>query len=54
MRALTRESGLVGVMIEGLRLDTGSPLGLLWAGLHYASSRDPAAREMIRQFVARG
>jgi UTP--glucose-1-phosphate uridylyltransferase len=46
MMALANEQGMVGVMLEGTRLDTGNPLGLLLAGLHYAS-RDPDAKHAL-------
>ena len=52
MMALTQENGMVGVMLEGTRLDTGNPLGLLLAGLHYAS-RDPKARDALAEATAR-
>lgn len=51
MRTLAREEGLYGVMLEGKRLDTGNPLGLLLAGLEYACASDSAARDAITAFA---
>lgn len=51
MQKLARTDGLIGVMIDGVRLDTGTPLGILRAALHYAST-DPAAVAMVREFAA--
>ena len=50
MRVLAREEGLLGVLLDGVRMDTGSPLGLFRASLYYASD-DPAAAATIREFA---
>ena len=49
MRSLASEGKLLGVRLSGERLDTGSPIGVLRAALHYASD-DPEARAMLREF----
>ncbi|MFT5429937.1 MAG: UTP--glucose-1-phosphate uridylyltransferase [Myxococcota bacterium] len=51
MQTLAKHEGMIGVMIEGTRLDTGNPLGVLRAALHYAASRGPKEVEMIREFA---
>ena len=48
MLSLAQEEGMIGVMLEGTRLDTGNPLGLLIAGMHYAS-QDPDAFDDLKQ-----
>ena len=51
MRSLMNDEGLFGVLLDGVRMDTGNPLGLLRASLYYASE-DPAAAAMIREFAS--
>lgn len=52
MRGLARDEGLVGIRIAGTRLDTGTPLGILRAAMHYGAARDPAARQAILDLAA--
>ena len=50
MQSLARDEGLLGVMLEGRRLDTGTPLGVLRASLYFAA-QDPEARENLRRLA---
>ena len=52
MQGLAQEEGMLGLMIEGIRLDTGTPLGLLRAALHYAVAEDADHLEQIQKWVA--
>ena len=54
--AVLATQGLVtGVEMQGLRFDTGNPLGLLRASIHYGL-KSPELRDdlmqMLRQFVS--
>ena len=50
MRSLAQEEGMVGVMLAGDRIDTGTPAGLFQASL-YMAARDPALTAMIRDVL---
>ena len=50
MASLAREEGMIGLMIEGKRLDAGDTLGLFRAALHYAAE-SPQLRKMIIEFA---
>jgi len=50
MASLAREEGMIGIMIDGERLDAGDTLGLFRAALHYAAEY-PQLRKMIIEFA---
>jgi UTP--glucose-1-phosphate uridylyltransferase len=52
LNVLAIQNALTGVLIEGCRLDTGTPLGLLEATLHLALKR-PELASQVRAMLAR-
>lgn len=50
MRSLAQDEGMIGVLLSGDRIDTGSPAGLFEAAL-YLAAREPSLRSMIRDVL---
>jgi UTP--glucose-1-phosphate uridylyltransferase len=50
MASLARDEGMVGLMIQGKRLDAGDTAGLFRASLHIAAET-PEARTMILELA---
>jgi UTP--glucose-1-phosphate uridylyltransferase len=50
MRSLAQDEGMIGVLLSGDRIDTGSPDGLFEAAL-YLAAREPSLRSMIRRVL---
>lgn len=48
MQALARSEGMLGIMLEGERLDTGNPLGMLLAGIRFAADSSDDARASLK------
>jgi UTP--glucose-1-phosphate uridylyltransferase len=52
MAKLAQSEGMIGLMLDGLRLDAGDTMGLFRASLHYASAASAEARAIVREVNA--